>query len=189
MDFEASPLSSGLRTRGKVVTLPCVSLLDRPVWETQPPPGASAPGRVGHRVSRLRIWKVVTVQPGAPVVGFIVPSRAPPCPGQPSQQLQPCALWVCSPPGRPTGSRSPHSCRQEPCRHLCSWPWEHGLHVTLRLSATPSWCCCLPGLLVPARQPQDLLPEGGERLFTFNSQFIQGESLLTPPHTHTHWCS
>lgn len=84
MDLEASTLSSGLRTSGKMVTTTLhVTARQVSAWETQPPPRGPT-GRVGHIVSHFRIWKVVTVKPGALIVTEVnsAYSRSPPFPGQ-----------------------------------------------------------------------------------------------------------
>lgn len=59
------------------------------------------------------------------------------------------------------------------------------LHMTLRLSTTPSWCCCLPGSLVPAR-PATGPPHRWWRTLVYFQQPIYSRKELTDPHTHTH---
>lgn len=61
-------MSSGLRTSGKMVTTTLhVTAQQASAWESQPPPRGPT-GRVGRIVSHFRIWKVVTVKPGALIV-------------------------------------------------------------------------------------------------------------------------
>lgn len=90
-------------------------------------------------------------------------------------------------------SGSPHSCCKDPgdsyalsTRNRSSQCGEasrkHRIHVTLRFFPTQSWCCCLPGSLVPAGQQQGRLGGGGRwGELIFNNQFIQEKRILSPP--------